>query len=150
AEVGDLGYAVGSEQDVGGLEITVDNPGPVGRIHGHDQGYHPFGCLPGRLGRSAQPIGEAPAFEQLEGDIRRAVVLSDVEDLEDIRMAQGRDGFRFDLETGELDIVGRSASSDHFQGDQPVEAAMPGLVNYPHATTAEFPEDFIIGWPGLA
>ncbi len=45
AEVGDLGDAVGGEEDIGRLEVAMDDAGPVGRVHRHDQRDHPLGRL---------------------------------------------------------------------------------------------------------
>ena len=39
------------------------------------------------------------------------------------------------------------APSDHLQGDEPVQPAVAGLVDDPHAPAAELPEDLIVGRP---
>ena len=66
AEVGDLGHAVRGEQDVGRLEVAVDDPGLVGDVDGPGQGGQQLGGRPARLGVAAQPIVQAPAVEQLQ------------------------------------------------------------------------------------
>ncbi len=50
AEVGDLGRAVGGQEDVGWLEVAVDDPGLVGRLHRRGQGGQELGGLAGRQG----------------------------------------------------------------------------------------------------
>src|SRR5262249_60804925 len=44
SEVGDLGPAVGVEQDVGRLEVAVDDAGLVGGVGGAGQRLGQFGC----------------------------------------------------------------------------------------------------------
>ena len=66
---------------------------------------HSAACLGGSA-VPRQPIGQATPFEQLECHIRRAVGFADVVDLQDIGMAERGDGFRLDLEAGDLDLVG--------------------------------------------
>jgi hypothetical protein len=62
AEVGDLGRAVGRQEDVAGLDVAVDDPQPVRLGHGASQRLgQPGGAagLPGgavELGRKVSPL----------------------------------------------------------------------------------------------
>jgi hypothetical protein len=76
------------------------------------------------------------AFHELQREKRMAVHLADVEDLDDVRMLQPRDRLRFEPETGQLGRPGVAAGQDHFQGDEPVQAALPRLVDDAHAAAA--------------
>ena len=145
AEIGDLGNAVAAEEDVGGLEVAVHDAGPMGRVHRHDERDHPFGRLPGRQHRPHQPTDQATPFQQLECHERVAVVLTDVIDLQDIRVPERGDGFGLDLEARDLNFVGIGAS-DHLQGNEPVQPAMAGLVDDAHSAPAELTAKFVVRW----
>ena len=106
AEVGDLGDAVGAEQDVGRLEVAMNDAGLVGCVHCHDERHHPFRPPARRQRRPFQLVGQATSLEQLEGHIWRGVVFADVVNLQNIRVAQAGHGFGLDLEPGDLDLVG--------------------------------------------
>jgi hypothetical protein len=135
SEVGDLGDPIGGEKDIGGLEVAMDDAGLVSHVHRHDQRDHPLGGLPGGERRPEQFLGKAAPFEQLERDIRIAVEFSDVIDLENIGVAKRGHGLRLEFEAGDLDLVGNRASN-HLQGDEPVQAAVAGLVDDSHSSAA--------------
>ena len=102
AEVGDLGHAVGGEEDVGRLEVAVDDPGLMGGVDGPGQGRHQLGGRPARLGRARQSIVEVAAFEQLQRDERQAVHFADVVDLHDVRVPEPGDRLGLDPEAGQV------------------------------------------------
>ena len=85
-EVGDLGHAVGGEEDVAWLEIAMDDPGLMGGVDGSSQRGHQFGPRSSRLGRARKSIVETAAFEQLERHERQAVYFADIINLQDVRM----------------------------------------------------------------
>ena len=106
---------------------------------------HQLGGLAAGLGRAGQAVVEAAALEQLQGHERQAVGLADVVDLDDVRMVQPRDRLGLDAEASELLGAGVTAAADHLQGHQPVQAAVAGLVDHPHAALAELLEDLVTG-----
>ena len=55
-EIGDLGRAVGREQDVGRLQVAVHDPGLVRHLHGLGQRGQQRGRLAGRLRRARQGL----------------------------------------------------------------------------------------------
>ena len=61
-----------------------------------------LGGRPGRHRRAGQPLGERPAFEQLEREVRHAAGLADLVDLDDVGMPEPRDGLGLDPEPREL------------------------------------------------
>ena len=66
AEVRDLGDVVRREEDVGGLQVAVDDIGPVGRLHRFCQCRHQLRRLARRLRIPRQTFLQAPAFEQFQ------------------------------------------------------------------------------------
>ncbi len=106
--------------------------------------------MPRRQGRSSEPIGQAPAVEELECDIGQAVGFPDLVDLQDIGMAQRCHRFRLDLEADDLNVVGMHSAPDHLQGDEPVQPTIEGLVDDAHAPAAELAQDLVAGRPGFS
>ena len=70
AEVGDLRRAVGVEEDVGRLQVAVDDPDVVDRADAAGEAGHELGGLPGRHRRPVEALGERAAVEHLEREIR--------------------------------------------------------------------------------
>ena len=69
----------------------------------------------------------------------------EVEDLDDARMPQRRDGLNLGQKAGPLvrPLVG--AAENHLERDNPVESHIERFVNHAHAAAAQFAEDLVIG-----
>ena len=93
-----LGTPSDGVQDVGRLEVAVDDPGLVRDVDGPGQGHQQLGRRPARLRSAGQPVGEAAALEQLQGDERQAVRFADVVDLDDVGVAEPGDRLGLDRE----------------------------------------------------
>ncbi len=139
AEIRDLGRAVGGEQDVGRLEVAVDDPALVGGLDGLGYRGHQGGGLAGRLRRARHHLGQAAALDEFHGEVRPAVQVADLVDLHDVRMAQAGHGFRLAQKALQLLRPGGGAGQEHFQGDGAVEAQVPRLVDDAHAAAAQHP-----------
>ena len=61
AEVADLGPAVAGQQDVGRLQVAVDDALLVGVVDGAGQRLEPGGGLPRRQRPAGQALGQAAA-----------------------------------------------------------------------------------------
>src|SRR5437763_1334845 len=72
AEVGDLGRALRREQDVGGLEIAVDDALVVGSLHGAGDLFEKGGSLLRRLRLAVDLPRQAAALDVLHGIVRLA------------------------------------------------------------------------------
>ena len=76
-------HAVRREEDVGGLQVAMDNPARVNRVERREDGERDVGA-PGERNRSAgQARRERLAIEQLHGDEQLAVRLADLVQLAD-------------------------------------------------------------------
>ena len=95
AEVGDLGRAVGGEEDVGRFEVAVDHAALVGRMHGPRQRLHQRRRLTGRLRDAPQLRFQAAAGHELQGEVRAALVFAYFIDADDVGVFQA--GQRFGL-----------------------------------------------------
>ena len=72
-------------------------------------------------------------------------MLADLVDLHDVGVLQSGDRLRLDAEPLPLRGAGISAAQDHFQGDDAVEADLPGLVNDAHAAAVQLLQDLVAG-----
>ena len=78
-----------------------------------------------------------PPSIELHAEVALAVVLADLVDRDDARVIEQRDGLGLVLEPAQLGVVGQHAGLDHLEGDGPVEADLPGLVDDAHAAAAQ-------------
>ena len=86
AEVGDLGRAVGVEQDVGRLQVAMDDPRVMSDLNGPSQRDHQLGRSPARLRIARQPIIQRASFQQFQRHEWQRVDLADLVDLHDVGM----------------------------------------------------------------
>ena len=73
SEVGDLGGAVGGQQNIGRLEIAMHRPQHMRGIHRPGQCLDQPDCVLGRLGRTIEPVSQATPFDEFELQIRKPV-----------------------------------------------------------------------------
>jgi hypothetical protein len=135
----------GTSSNVGGLEVAVDDPRLVGRVHGPGQGLDHLRRLPGRQGRAAQPGRQVAAGAELQGEVRQPALLADLVDLDDVRVLQPGHRRRFGAEPPDLLVARQGAGPDHLQRHQPVEDDVPRPVDDTHAASAQFPQHLVAG-----
>ena len=97
----------------------------------------------GRLRLALEAVGERAAFDQFQGEERLAVVLADLEDLDDVRVLQLGGGRRLGPEPGELVGPGVAGPEDHLEGDEAVQRLLPRLVDDAHAAATELGQDLV-------
>src|SRR5262249_22528675 len=101
AEVEDLDVAVLRDEEVLGLQVAVDDPllvrrgEPLRDLAGEED------ALSLRDRSPRESLAQRLALEELHRRVRDAVVSSEVEDRQDARMRERRDGQRLALEAGE-------------------------------------------------
>src|SRR5437773_5880616 len=99
AKIRQLGVAVGAHQDVGGLDITVQDTGGVsgGQAVGHSQerldNLQPGAVLP------TSPVLERTAVDKLCDEVLLALKFACVVDRKNVGMVQRRGRLRLPLET---------------------------------------------------
>jgi hypothetical protein len=83
----------------------VQEAAPVRVVDGpcHD-GQEPRGC-PGVVGKAGRVLGQVAALDELHGKVGAALGLAHFVNRHDIRMVQGRHGFRLQAEP--LALLGR-------------------------------------------
>ncbi len=150
AEVGDLGPQPFEQDDVGRLDVAVDDPLRVGEVErfgdlGHD--------VPDLVEVQRPPLRErflqVLPFDVLHGDEGHAsgFVLTDVVHGHDGRVVQDSRGLGLAdealLELLRFVVVGVSRRADRLQGDQPPDQRILGQVDDSHRPFAKLAYDLV-------
>ena len=143
AEVGDLGDAVGGQEDVRGLQVAVDDPPAVGGVDRVGQGLHQPGRRSDRHRRAGILLGQGAPLDQFQDQVGAAVMLADLEDLDDVGVLEARHGLRLGAEAGPDLGPGELPLADHLEGDRAVEPDLPRLVDDAHPAPAQLAEDLM-------
>ena len=143
-EVGDRGLTRGVDEDVGGLDVAVDQSPGVGVMQGVGDGGDQLRGLPERRSSLPDPGRQVAAFHELGHDEAESVVrAADVEDRHDPGMVEPgqRPGFR----EKRLDILGTTDAfrPRHLDGDWPVEVVVAGQVDPAEPALTQAPEDAV-------
>jgi hypothetical protein len=94
-------------------------------------------------GSSGKARPQSRAFEQLEHDEGRALLLAGVEDGHQVRMAEGAGGPRLQLEAAQALGVRAEAIEQDLDRDLTAEAGIAGAVDLAHASRAEGTENLV-------
>ena len=148
AEVGDLGRAVTTHQDIGRLEIAVDNPFGVGGIDSPGETFDQLNCIPRGLGRAVDHDVERCSVNELERQKRKPVALAEIVDLDDIRVLERGHGPGLGLKPHQLLRRGVIAGQDHLHGHEAIEGLLPSFVDNSRCAAAQLVEQFVTsdGW----
>ena len=145
AEVGDAWFALFIDEDVGGLEIAMEDALLMGVVNGLGNFPDERGSLREGKGACAEGISETFAFDEFHGEEVVAVFPADFVNGNDVGMAEARDGLGLNFEAADFLLGSERASEDDFEGNDAVEAFLAGLVNDAHAALADDFEDFVAG-----
>ena len=143
AEVEELHPAVARQEDVLGLQVAVDDAGGVGgreALRDLDRGG---GDGLDRERPAVEPVPERLALEELGDEVGDAVVAPDVEDGEDVRVAEPPDRLHLDLEPADPVGVGRAGPREDLDGDVAAEPGVPGAPDLAHPPRADAGRDFV-------
>jgi hypothetical protein len=149
AEVEHLHLSCIGDEDVGGLDVTVDDAALVGgveRIGDLDAVFHQ-GREFDRL--SADLLIQRLAFEQLHGHELLAVVVADLVNGADVAMVQGRSSSCFALKSLERLGFVLKIFREEFEGDVTAEVDVLSFVDNAHPAAAEAADDAVVRY-GLA
>ena len=144
AEVENFRVAALGDEDVGGLDIAVNDAGVVSGVEG-------VGAVDADFEEAFEfervrgdDVLERGAVEKFHGDEGAAVVFADVVDGADVGMVQRGGGTRFTFESFErLRVVGEIVG-EKFESDEAAEARVFGFVDDAHSATAEFFDDAVV------
>ena len=132
------------QEDVGRLQVAVDDPFSVGHVDGTGQRLDERGRLARRPGLAIQSVRQAAALDPLQGQEGPALVAADLVDLHDVGVLHPRRQLRLQPEPQLLGGGSELARQHHLQGRQPVEAPVPRLVHHPHASATDLGQDVVV------
>jgi hypothetical protein len=121
----------------------VDDAGFMRGLDGAGQGLHQAGGLRRRQYGPGQLPPQAAPLHPFQGKEGLAAGLAHLVDGDNVDMAQAGDGLGLGLEAGHFHPVGVHAGADHLEGDEALEADLPGLVDDAHAAAAQPTEDLV-------
>ena len=149
AEVGHQRAAV-VQQDVLGLDVAVDHPVPVGVVEGGGHlGGQAHRVAHRQLFLPAQPVAQRLAVDERHDVVRGAVHLAAVDQAEDVRVLQRRDGLDLTQEALGADDGGQ-LGTQHLDGHLAPVLEVLGEVDRGHAALAQLAlEAVAVGDQGL-
>ena len=130
AEVEEL-HSVRSQEDVGGLEVAMDQPASVQRGKGGKRREGDGHGLGRGKGAALQTFREGVPLEELHRDVEGPLVLADLVELTNVWMVDGGGGPRLPAEAAHRGLVGE-LRGDQLDGDAAVELVVSGRVDDPH------------------
>jgi hypothetical protein len=125
------------QEDVVRFQVPVDEPGPVGGGDGAGDRLQDLGGEPRGERLVPDPVGQRPAGDVLQGEIRHPVVLADGVNVHDVRVMQGGDRLRLVQEPQPVLRGGVLAAEDHLERDDPGRLELLRLVDDAHPAAAE-------------
>ena len=145
AEIHNLGTPGGSEHDIVGLDIAVNDPLLVGGLKSPGQLDGQVQSLGQVEGAGAKKLPQVRAVDKLHGDEEPSVGFADLMDGGDMRMVQGGRGLRFPLEAGIFPDPAARVGTDELEGNEPFQAGVFGLVDNTHSPFAQTFDNQVVG-----
>lgn len=144
AEVHHVRRAALVQEDVAGLQITVDEPRAVRVADGaRDLPQHAHGAAR-RDAPRADLVRQRAALDEVHREEDGAVHLADLVHRDDVGMAQPRQRLRLLLEPPQELTEHEVAGAQHLHGDDAPQALLPRPVDDPHAAATELAEDLVV------
>ena len=139
AEVGDLDPVVVVEQQVGGLDVAMDDPARVRGVERRRGLAKPVERAAERLCALArEPVGERSSRQVLHDDVGPPLVLADVEDRDDARsVRQPRGGEALAREAPSDRFVVGEALGEDLHRDGPRQVRVLGAVDLAHPAAGD-------------
>ncbi len=142
-EVENLDSAVVRHEDVLGLQVAMHDPLLMRRR----EAMSDLDREVDRLSRREPPACERTAkglpFQQFLHDVRRSVVLPDVQDRRKVRVVQDPGSPCLLLESAQPIHVGREGSRQNLDRDLSTQARVPRAVDLSHSSCSNRREDFV-------
>jgi hypothetical protein len=142
AEIEDLAMPPGGQEDVGGLDVPMDDALLVRGVQSVGDLNRVFERLSGRQRATAQSILQLLAFQQFEDDEGRRL-LAHVMDDADVRVVER--GCRATLAIEAIDglLIGRDGVGQHLDGHVAIEARVASAVHLAHPSRPKCCDDLV-------
>jgi len=138
AEVGELGAPILGEEDIGGLDVAVDDALAVRELQGIANLAGDGEGLLGIESGPAQDAAEVGAVHVFHDEIEVALAgLAEVVHGDDAAMLELGEGAGFALKAGEEIAVGGEFGGEELDGDGAIEGGLRAFVHGAHAAVAE-------------
>jgi len=144
AEVRDVRFALGIEQDVIRLHVAMQNAVLMGEVDGARDLRHQDGASMGVRVVADHVFIEAATLDVTHAEEQLAIEITDLVDGDDVGVIEIRDGFRFRAETLHLVFTGETSGENGLQGDGAVQLDLARLVDGAHAALGDAFEQFVI------
>jgi hypothetical protein len=145
-EVGQVDVLARAEQDVGGLDVAVDEPGGVGGVQrGADLLDDPHGALGREAAFAPHQRSQVIPGDVAHSDVRDPVLVARVEDRDDVRVVDGRRELGFPEEALARRSVFGESRRDDLEGDRPVERQLGRAVDDAHPSPSRDRVDPVLG-----
>jgi len=140
AEIGDIGFAITVDQNVGRLQITMQNAALMSVVQGTSYLSHQAGCRSPIMPEKCQVLRERAAFYQLHGEVKKAIPFAHFINGNDVRVIEVSDRFCLGSEPCQRIRPGILAANHHLEGNEPIKLDVPGAKNQPHASSTQLGE----------
>ena len=141
-EVRHAGFARCVDQDVGGLDVPVDQPSGVGVVQGVGDGGNQFRRIPEGQSSLSHPDRQIAAFDELRHDEAESVFrATHVKDRHDVGMVQPGEDSGFNEKRLDILGVGDSFRVWHLDGDRAVEVIVVSKIDRPEPALTEPMDD---------
>ncbi len=144
AEIENLGVAALGDEDVGGLDVAMDDALGMRGIEavGNFEGEGDDSFVIQRL--AADLVLQGQAIQKFHGDEGLLAVFADFVDGADIGMVESGSGAGLPAKAFESLRVARHLLGQKFQGDEAAEFGVFRFVDDAHAATAELLDDAVV------
>ena len=144
AEVHHVRLVLRVNQDVGGLQVAMQDAALMGVVDRLGDGLEITGRAPGRQRLVAHQPRQALPLDVVHHEEVPALVDAHLVDGDDVRMVQTRR--RNGLGAEPLDQVrtGARPEGHHLDRDHAVQAALPGAIDHAHAAAADLLQQFVV------
>ncbi len=140
AEIRDQDAAVVADHDVVWFEVAVDQALLVGGHEAPARGLKHRQDLGSGGVHPLPPLAQGLALDELHGDEGGALELTDLVDLDDIRMGDAGHGLGLSEQAGVAVAIGEQ----QFDGDLSIEILVVGGVDHPHAASSHAVQEHIV------
>ena len=113
------------------LDCLGDDPDVASRAHGRE-----------RL--VANQRGEVLALDVIHREVILALLLAHFMNGDDVRMLQTGRSRGFGAKSLDGFLARKLPGQDHFDGHDPVQADLPGLIDHAHAAAGNFFQEFVV------
>jgi hypothetical protein len=142
-EISHVGLAASVDQDVGGVQVTVQNAALVRMVHRPGRSGNDSGRCSLVGAKIDKPLVEAAARDQLHAEKLQSPALAEFIDGHDVQVVELRHGPGLVLEPHQLWLGGETARIDHLEGDFAIERCLARFVHNPHTSPPKLLQDLV-------